>query len=76
MELKLNNCELVAMLTSVENHLEYIDDSMVITSLKSLVNKVNIEIRNFNRKPDELTVQLLGQIEEIEDFVIPLIRGK
>ncbi|HUW89133.1 MAG TPA: hypothetical protein VMV43_01290 [Candidatus Nanopelagicaceae bacterium] len=73
MEVKLNNCELVAVLSGIENYLDYTDDPMVIASLKSFVNKVSDEIRTFNRKPDELTVQLLGQLEEIEDFVIPLM---
>jgi len=76
MKLKLNNCELVAVLTGIENYIEYADDPIVIASLKSFVNKVGNEIRSFNNKPDELVIQLRHQLEEIEDFVIPLIGGE
>ena len=76
MDLKLNNCELVAVLSGIDNYLDYTDDPMVIASLKSFVNKVGDEIRTFNNKPDELVIQLRHQLEEIEDFVIPLIGGE
>ena len=65
MKLKLNNNELVAVLNSIDNYLDYIDDDMVEASLKSFVMKVNDQIRTINIEPDNLVVSLISQFEEI-----------
>ena len=66
MKLNLNNNELVAVLNAIENYLEYTDDDMVEASLESFVNKVNNNARTFNRTPEELSILIISQLEDIK----------
>ena len=69
MKLNLNNSELVAILTAIQRDFDYNDDKMSLASITSFVNKINNQIRDFNRKPDELVTEIIAQLEEIKELM-------
>jgi len=66
MNLKLNNCELVAVLNAVQNYLDYIDDDMVEASLMSFASKINDNSRSFNRLPEQLAIDTRAMLDDIK----------
>lgn len=69
MKLNLNNSELVAILTAIQRDFDYNEDIMSLASLRSFVNKVNNQITNFNRKPDELVCVMIEQLDDIKELM-------
>ena len=61
--------ELVAILTAIQRDFDYNDDKMSLASITSFMNKINNQIRDFNRKPDELVTEIIGQLEEIKELM-------
>ena len=60
MDLKLNNSELMAILTHIDDSLGYDLEPMERATYMSLVNKINDNSRTINRAVEEYAVNILN----------------
>ena len=65
MELKLNNSEIMAILTHIDDSLGYDLDPMVRATYMSILKKINDNSRTINRAVEEYAVNILNTDYEV-----------